>query len=74
LGFSEGDSRNSLRFLRHAGRELDVELFDGEFAGDEAGEKSITRKHENLVLPYEVQKLVKEASVKEVKSGDQIIV
>ena len=30
-----------VQFLRHTGRELDVEVFDGEFAGDEAGEKHV---------------------------------
>jgi hypothetical protein len=28
-------------FIAHAGRELYVELFDGEFAGDEAGKKQV---------------------------------
>lgn len=28
----------------HAGRELNVEIFDGEFAGDEAGEKRIAAR------------------------------
>jgi hypothetical protein len=33
----------SFPLLRHAGRELDIEVFDGEFARDEAGEKLIPR-------------------------------
>lgn len=39
VGFLEGDSRPGLRFLGHAGRELNVEVFDRKFTGDEARKK-----------------------------------
>ena len=38
LGMGGGGGRG-VQFLRHAGRELDVEVLDGEFAGDEAGQR-----------------------------------
>ena len=37
----------------HAGWKLDVEVFDGEFAGDEAGEKAISRCDEIFIFPRE---------------------
>lgn len=50
LGFLQGNSRNGPHFLRHARRELDVELLDGEFAGDEAKKMEISNTLKILVL------------------------
>ncbi|MDA1274113.1 MAG: hypothetical protein O2960_08670 [Verrucomicrobia bacterium] len=52
--FSEGV------FLRHALRELDVNVFDGEFTGDAAGESKVKSGADNVVaLPrlLELQQL-----------------
>ena len=50
LRFSQADSRNGFYFLHHARRELDVEVFDREFAGDEAGKKFIPSLYKVLIF------------------------
>ncbi len=41
--------QSSMGILLHAGRELDVEIFDGEFAGDEAGKQCFASLRQLLV-------------------------
>ena len=38
-----------VQLFRHARRELDVEVFDGEFAGDEARQKHVARFDQLLI-------------------------
>jgi hypothetical protein len=42
--------QSSMGILLHAGRELDIEVFDGEFAGDEAREKRVSCANKALIL------------------------
>ena len=39
--------------LHHAGRELDVQVFDGEFAGDEAGQKQVASRNQILIRLFQ---------------------
>lgn len=49
----KGDSRNHPSLLHHTGRELDVDIFDREFAGDEAREERISSHSQLFILKRE---------------------
>jgi hypothetical protein len=62
-----------VQFLRHAGRELDVEVFDREFAGDEARQQFVARLFEPLTLLLKQMLLPKQRLGFFVKAFQQII-
>ena len=56
--WSPFEKKSGMRGLLHAGRELDVEVLDGEFAGDEAGEKRIASSYQQFILSLKIERLM----------------
>jgi hypothetical protein len=62
-----------VQFVHHTGRELYVEVLDGEFARNEARQKLATRTEQKLILLSEIESLFTKIAILRIEPLNQIL-